>query len=63
MSVRAKQKRLSEFDIDPMDDFISNNRKQFGHICDNCTKVFRCDKAKNSIILNCNNYKQYIKRR
>lgn|GEM_PF-5691513 len=56
---KDKKRKLNQFNIDKIDDFIKEkNKKQFGHICDKCNKRFRCDKAKNSIVLKCSEFEQ-----
>lgn len=59
---KDKKRELTKFNIEKIDDFINvKNRNKFGHKCEKCNKKLRCDKAKSSIVLKCNEFepKQY----
>lgn len=52
-----KQRKQTQFDIDPVKDFISEkNRTEFGHKCDKCADKFRCRKWYGSIIIICDRF-------
>jgi hypothetical protein len=56
---KQKQEYMSKFNVDPVNDFVSEvNRKKFGHICNKCKNKKHCKKCIGKIIIKCDDLRR-----